>query len=124
MTFAISLTIVSTLFPAMMVFFGRWLYKYPPPDINNGFGYRTRRSKASKEAWNFAQVTAGRYWAVLGKYSLPIFVFVSVCISVLVHVLGIDERHYVFFFYGLIALQLMVFLSVVPYTEKQLKARF
>ena len=28
---------------------------FPPKDINNVYGYRTRRSKSGKRAWDFAQ---------------------------------------------------------------------
>ena len=34
---------------------GGILYKWPPKKINKFFGYRTKRSRKSKEIWDYAQ---------------------------------------------------------------------
>ena len=124
MAITIALIIIGMLFPIMMILFGRWLSKHAPQDINYIVGYRTKRSMASKEAWDFANSTAGRYWITLGKYCLPISILLCALMSAFIHVVGIDERFHAFFIYGITVLTFIPFLSVVPYTEKKLKERF
>ncbi len=36
-----------------------------PPRMNEGVGYKTRRSQSSEEAWNFAQVYSGRLMTLI-----------------------------------------------------------
>ena len=124
MAFAVTFVFTSALMPAMMIFFGRWLRDHAPPDINCGFGYRTKRSMASKETWDFANSTAGNYLVGLGKRCLPASVAAGVLVSVFVLASGIGERHQAFFIYGICALQVSALLSVIPYTERKLKIEF
>lgn len=53
------------LLPLVTIVTGFILWKNPP-GINNGFGFRTKLSRSSEEAWYFAQ-----------KYSGKLLVFVS-----------------------------------------------
>ena len=42
------------------------MYKYPPKQINEFIGYRTKMSKKSKDTWIFAQKYCGRLWLKIG----------------------------------------------------------
>jgi len=45
---------------------GLFLLYAPPKKINHYYGYRTKRSKQSKAAWDFAQPLAGKQLITLG----------------------------------------------------------
>lgn len=60
------------LFPAFfMVGLSLVLWKWPPNSVNQLYGYRTKRSMASQEAWDYAQVRSVElmrhwtYWMVI-----------------------------------------------------------
>ena len=42
--------------------------------INGFLGYRTRRSMASKEMWEYAQKVAGKIWIMLGAIEMVVLV--------------------------------------------------
>lgn len=50
--------------PVLMMIFGVVFMKYPP-EINNFYGYRTRRSMKDRQTWEFAQ----RYWGRCALYT-------------------------------------------------------
>ncbi len=62
MGFWIFMVWMNALIPILMILFGHILWKYPPKDINAVYGYRTSRSRASQEAWLFAQTYFGKIW--------------------------------------------------------------
>ena len=66
MGFWIFMLCMNLLIPLSMVFFG-WRFTHrPPKDINGWYGYRTRRSMASQQAWDFAHKYIGRIWLYAG----------------------------------------------------------
>lgn len=49
--------------------------KYPPKNINHWYGYRTKRSRKSQEAWEFAQTFASsqmKIWGALITMMAPL----------------------------------------------------
>ncbi|VEJ35943.1 Predicted integral membrane protein [Aedoeadaptatus ivorii] len=52
------------LVPIIMIVFGWLLYARGPKEINPTYGYRTKRSMKSPEAWQFAQKFFGKIWLV------------------------------------------------------------
>jgi len=58
---AVKITMYAMLFlvPVLMFIIGRRVRKNPPKEINNLVGYRTRRSMASQEAWDYANERLG-----------------------------------------------------------------
>lgn len=60
------------LVPLTMLLSGRWLDKYPPKEINGLLGYRTKRSRKSADAWNFAQHFCGKLWVKIGIVLFPV----------------------------------------------------
>lgn len=45
---------------------GWFFLKYPPRKINGIYGYRSRRSKSSQEAWDFSQPISARLMMASG----------------------------------------------------------
>ena len=67
--FYVFMLICVLLLPGVMLFLGyRWQQK-PPSTINAAFGYRTRRSMSSKQAWDYAHRYCGRMWVKCGWVS-------------------------------------------------------
>ncbi len=92
-----------------------WLMiKYPPKKVNNLYGYRTRRSKKSKESWDFAQ-----------SYSSKLMGNMGAVIGLIGIVLGF-LRLPVNDTYILISVGLIISLSIIPIikTEAALKNKF
>lgn len=58
--------IFSFFIPVLMILFGMLLWFAPPKDINNVYGYRTKRSMINDDAWNYAQVCMGKSWFLVG----------------------------------------------------------
>lgn len=74
MGFWIFMLCCNLLMPALMTVFG-WVFLHRPPrEINGMYGYRTSRSMASKEAWNFAHEYMGKLWFRLGLALFPLTV--------------------------------------------------
>lgn len=67
------------LVPTLLLVFGAILSRRPPKEANWSFGYRSPRSMASDEAWDFAQKLAGFLWFWTGAIT-----FLSVLIVCLV----------------------------------------
>lgn len=65
------------LIPLLMLGIGAAFRKHPPKKMNYFLGYRTRRSMASQEAWDLAQLTLGRLWWRWGWGLLAISVLVQ-----------------------------------------------
>lgn len=100
--------------PILMTVLGGLLLIAPPKNINWLYGYRTRRSTSSKEAWEYSQKTCGNMWLSLGLGLTAIICFANI--------LGIDSSHPVVIFSllgGFISL-----LSPIPYIESKLKENF
>jgi len=58
----------------VFVLAGLVMAKYPPKKINPLYGYRTRRSMQSPEAWRYAQRISSRKMVVCGLVGLLIFI--------------------------------------------------
>ena len=78
MGFWLFCTVMDLLVPAVMLFFGRRFQTKPPRTINALYGYRTARSMASQEAWDFAHRTCGRLWVRMGAALLALAVLAAV----------------------------------------------
>ena len=66
MGFWIFLVCMNLLIPLAMLGFGAVFLRWPPKEINGVYGYRTARSMASQEAWDFAHAYFGRLWIRTG----------------------------------------------------------
>lgn len=86
---------------------------YPPKQINDWYGYRTKRSKSSQEAWDISQVyaakqmmTAGVLMMVLGgiRWCFPYYQEFEILESI-----------------AAIVLMIVLSLGIIIKTEKKLK---
>lgn len=64
------LLVMLSLLPGVMLFFGNEFLRRPGA-INGGYGYRTKRSMASQEAWDFAITPVGSYGRSWGAGCCP-----------------------------------------------------
>ena len=54
------------LIPALMIIFGKMMWKHPPKTINGIIGYRTTRSMKNRDTWKYAHDYCGRLWWRIG----------------------------------------------------------
>ena len=73
------------LVPIIAIITGYKMKTKPPKEINNTVGYRTKRSKASQEAWDFANVYCGKNTFIYGIVSLPVSIAFYTLLTVSAH---------------------------------------
>ena len=95
------LSFLILLTPVLTLILGLICWRYPPKGPTWALGYRSRRARASREAWQFAQNVAGQIWLCLG-------LTLTLCQAALICIIVED---------------LLVFASMVP-TEVLLTRRF
>lgn len=91
--------------------FSSLILKSGSPDINNLYGYRTKRSMSNQELWDFAQKYSAKVFLRIGVLNLiiglPLMIFVTY-----------SEDYYIFFELLWVVISC---LSVFYFTEKRLK---
>ena len=118
MGFWIFMLVIALLLPGVMVLFGQVFLRRPPQQINGVYGYRTRRSMASQEAWNFAHHACGKLWFRWGLVLLP------VTVGLMLLVWGRDTGTVGLFGAVVMVVQLAVLLLSVAVVENALKRTF
>ena len=116
--FWVFMFIMCLLTPVMMIGFGKYFMKGGPKQINDAFGYRTRRSVKNQETWRFAHQYSGKIWLYGGWALLPI----SIATMLFVHGKSVDMIGVA----GLIIAiaQIVVMICAIPLTEAALKRNF
>lgn len=106
------------IIPVLMVILGKIFRDNPPKEINNVKGYRTRRSMASQEAWDYANRLMGRIQFIVGLCLLLLSVIAHLFfIKASLSVISIET-------FVLVMFQTVVLvLSNIP-VEKSLKEKF
>lgn len=104
----------SLIVPFTMIFIGKVLEKNPPKDINDFYGYRTKRSRKSQKAWDYAQVKCGNTWFKVGIGLVIIAIALNLSIPIKIEILSIVNM-----VIGLCAL-----ILTIPYVENKLKKNF
>ncbi|MDF2941757.1 MAG: hypothetical protein K0S01_615 [Herbinix sp.] len=104
--------------PVIMIGLGASLYNYPPKDIEDYYGYRTKRAMKSKETWKFAQKYAGKIWVITGVPTLAVslFVFLYCNAKFAANMNNI--------FLLLLGIQLIIVMLPIPLVEHALKKIF
>lgn len=113
MDFTNHLFIIGLGFGLIAIIAGTHLLKYPPKNINYFYGYRTKRSMKSQEAWKFAQ-----------SYSAKIFIrggFFFILLGIIGLLLNFHQNVNLAFGLGSLFLFCIFFIYK---TEKQLKQNF
>lgn len=107
-----------SLVPLTMIFLGHRYQKKPPKKISTVSGYRTARSMKNEETWKFAHVYAGKLMKVCGWILLP------VTVAVMLLVLGKDVA-FVGITGGVVcAVQILIMVCTIIFTEIALKRNF
>ena len=70
--FWIFMLVCSLITPVIMVITGIIFTKHSPKEINDLYGYHTKRSTESPEAWKFANEYLGRLWLAAGLIMIPL----------------------------------------------------
>lgn len=107
------------IIPVITIITGYIMKTRPPKEINNSVGYRTRRSKASQEAWDFANVYCGKNTFIYGIVSLP----VSIAFYALLTVSALWGEKTALLVVMLVQMVTMTIAMLVP-TEMKLKEKF
>lgn len=118
MTFRFFMLGVNLILPLTMIGFGRYLGNHPPKKINSAFGYRTRRSMKSTEAWNFAHAYFGRLWFFFGCAMLP------ASVAPMLFFIGKDTKTVGIAGTAICTVQLFLMFIPIFLTERALKKRF
>lgn len=118
MVFWIFMLLMNISIPVIMIVVGKAFTKHPPKNINGLCGYRTKRSKASQEAWDYAHQHFGKTWYRLGLVLVPL------TILAMLPVLGKDTT--VIGTYGAVVSIIICVLLIIPifWTEAELKRKF
>ena len=118
--FYVYMVVCVFLLPAAMLFLGYRWQKKPPDSINAVFGYRTRRSMSSKQAWDYAHRYCGRIWVKCGWISAVFAVLSMIFLGIVtlnVSTVGIAG--------GIVAcLELLLAAASLVATERALKRVF
>ena len=105
------------LIPGTMMFFGNDFLRCSGT-INRVHGYRTRRSMASQEAWNYAHNICGRLWKKTGVRMLaPSLLAELLLLGSSVETMGMWSL-------GIVTIQVtVIFFTIIP-VERALKQNF
>ena len=76
------LSFLILLTPVLTLILGLICWRYPPKGPTWALGYRSRRARASREAWQFAQNVAGQIWLCLGLTLTVVFAIVCMILDV------------------------------------------
>lgn len=106
------------LIPLTMIVLGRAFIKKPPRRINNIFGYRTVMSMINMETWEYAHKCCGRFWWKAG--------WILLILSLAVMTPAVGQSDGIVGLIGILleAIQLIIMLSSVFFTERRLKKYF
>lgn len=115
-----NLLYILTLFllPVLMIGMGILWRGSGPKQINSFYGYRTSQSMASRDAWDFAHVYAGKIYLRAG-----IVFFISTAVICAYFWFADDDTA------GTVSvivmtIQLILFILTIPVTESALKKNF
>jgi hypothetical protein len=114
----IFMLLMDLVIPLTMIGFGTRFARRPPDRINAVFGYRTRRSMRSTDAWRFAHGYFGTLWRTLGWVLLPLSVLPMLL------VLGKDEQTIGWTGSIVMFAQMIALIAPIFPTERALKRRF
>ena len=114
------------ILPLLIIAFGKMLLNNPPSQSNSAYGYRTGRASLSQESWDYAQKYSGCYLCSLGKITLIVSTIIAIVAVVILSFINVEESSLILqlLVYIPVGIQIIALLSVVPYTEKELKRKF
>ena len=112
--------IISTFFiiPIMMIGMGVLWHKGGPKKINGLYGYRTTRSMASQEAWDFAHIYFGKVSLIIGIIQFILTVLAGI------YYWSKDDALIGTATLIVLTIQTFLFILTIPITELKLKKKF
>ncbi len=106
--------IVDLLIPTMMMIIGALFKFLPPKKINMLYGYRTSRSMASQEAWDYAHPLCGKIWMMLGAGLVVFIIADKLVLPVKPEFLSLANA----------GISMLCLILPIPFIEKKLKEKF
>lgn len=97
----------------VFILVGAIVYFFPPKKINHLYGYRTPRSMASQERWDFSQKYSSVLLIISGVIIVPLGVIISL--------LPISQKADILLSLPILLLTVILFFIK---TERELKKRF
>lgn len=91
-----------------------------PPKFSENFGYRTRRSQLSEEAWNAAQILYGKYATIMFAVTSA----ATIIAGIIIVIINPDEDASMALFLVITAVQVGVLMAVIAMVEHKLKILF
>ena len=118
MWFWVFMTVSNLILPVLMIVLGKVFIKKTPTQINDFYGYRTRRSMKNQAAWDFSHLYCGKLWRKMGWFMLPV--------STMVMFLVIGKSDDIVGVVGgaVITAECMVLLSSIILVERALAKQF
>ena len=108
--------ITTAIMSLTMIGLGFLLSKKPPKEINFIVGYRTPMSTKNRDTWEFAHKYSGKVWIRSGIITAIISIVLAFSLQKL--------SYYNQLMMGLIYIQLIILLLVIPLTELALRKTF
>lgn len=105
--------------PIIILIISASIWKSPPAP-NDNFGYRTKRSQKSEQAWYFAQIAYGRFSTVISAVVLVI----TLIVGILSVILNLDETPGLVVFIALNTLVVGSIFATIFAVESKLKKLF
>ncbi len=102
------------IFPVILLITGLLMSKYPVKKINSGVGYRTSRSMASQEAWDYANTRFPKIYLVTGIIFFALFTADKAAAFFIA-----DDRNIIYYINSVIGI--IGCLLPIPIIEKELK---
>lgn len=118
MGFWIFMLVNCLLMPMLMIIFGKLFQKRPPRQINMIYGYRTKMSMLNMDTWEYAHKYFGRLWLRFGR------VLMLLTILGMFPVIGKEDSTVGVVGGVVVAVQVIVLLVPVLWTERELRIRF
>lgn len=105
--------------PLILLVAGLIIWRFPAP-YGSAVGYKTKRSYASAEAWDFAQVYWGRLMTIISAPTLAL----SVGAGVVQIIKNVDENAGLAICMGVVTSQIVPIFVSIAITENALKKNF
>lgn len=106
--------IVDLLIPVSMIIIGIAFRIRPPKNINYLYGYRTKKSMGSKEAWDYAHKLCGAAYVLIGILALAIITTGKLLIPLAPEYLSLINAGI-----GILAL-----VIPIPFIEMKIKSKY
>ncbi len=110
--------LTSVPIPLMMIIIGIWLWKNPPAPGN--CGYMSAYSRASTDAWYFAQVTWGRICVIS---NIPTLIVTSILFTIGI-ILKFSKNQSAVLYIAVTAAQIIIISAGIFITEHKLHKSF